>query len=234
VKRALAYCAYLNAPGIPVPQAGVNGTPVRMIAEGRLRVLWSEVEWPFAPEKMQQHAVEFHAVITSIFAQMAVAPFRLLSVFEDKKALADFVANEAGELIRDLERLNKFVQMECVLYMISERAEAESGAQYLRQKAESLRRIEDEARRVREALKEVAEEVRVREGKNGRRVFALVARGSETRFREGVRGVPQSDGVSRRVSGPWPAAEFLSEKLRVPNVTENETRLAASLRKEHD
>lgn len=234
MKRALAYCAYLDDPGIPVPQAGVNGAPVRMTAEGRLRVLWSEVEWPFAPEKLQQHAVEFHGVITSIFALVAVAPFRLLSVFEDEKALADFAANEAGELTGDLERLKNFVQMECVVYVIGGRAEAESGAQYLRQKAESLRKIEDEARLVREALKEVAEEVRVREGKNRRRVFALVARGSETGFREAVRGVPQSDGVSRRVSGPWPAAQFLSEKLRTPSVTENETPLAASLREEHD
>ena len=211
--RALAYCAYLDAPEIAAPQAGVNGAPVRVISEGGLRLLWSEVEWPFAPEKLQQHAVEFHAVVTSIFARVAVAPFRLLSVFEDEKALAEFVKAHVGELIADVERLKEFVQMECVLYVMGERGQSESGAAYLRQKADVLQKIEDAARSVCEQLEEVAAEVRVRDGKNGRRVYALVARGSEAHFREAVRGVPQVDGVSRRVSGPWPAAEFLSEEL---------------------
>ncbi len=211
--RSLAYCAYRDAPEIAVPQAGVDGAPVRVIAEGRLRVLWSEVEWPFSPEKMQQHAVEFHAVITSVFAVVAVAPFRLLSVFENETALVEFVKAHAGELIADVERLKDFVQMECVLYVMGERGQAESGSAYLRRKADALQRVEDAARSVCEQLEEVAAEVRVRDGKNGRRVYALVARGSEAHFREAVRGVPQVDGVSRRVSGPWPAAEFLSEEL---------------------
>lgn len=196
-----------------MPQAGVSGEPVRVISEERLRVLWSEVEWPFAPQKMQQNAVEFHAVITGVFSRVAVAPFRLLSVFEDEGALAGFVTQHAGELIADLEGLKDFVQMECVLYVPGERGQAESGTAYLRQRADTLRKVEDAAERVRNALTGVAAEVRVREGKNGRRVYALMARGSEARFREAVRGVPQGDGVSRRVSGPWPAAEFLSEKL---------------------
>ena len=211
--RALAYCAYLEHPGISVPQAGVNGEAVRVISENRLRILWSEVEWPFAPEKMQQNAVEFHAVITSVFGRIAVAPFRLLSVFEDEKALHTFVTQHAGELISDLERLKDFVQMECVLYVLGERGQSQSGTAYLRQKSDALRKLENAAERVRNALKEVAAEVRVREGKNGRRVYALVARGSEARWREAVSGVRQVDAVSRRVSGPWPAAEFLSDKL---------------------
>lgn len=211
--RALAYCAYLDDHGICVPQTGVNGAPLRVICEGMLRVLWSEVEWPFAPQTMQQNAVEFHGVITRVFARVAVAPFRLLSVFEDEKALAEFVRQHAGELVSDLERLKDFVQMECVLYMVAGREQAESGTAYLRHKAEALRKVENAAERVRDALMGVAAEVRVREGKNGRRVHALVARGSESRFREVVGGVPQVDDVSRRVSGPWPSAEFLSEKL---------------------
>ena len=196
-----------------MPQTGVSGEPVRVISEGRLQVLWSEVEWPFAPQNMQQNAVEFHAVITSVFARVAVVPFRLLSVFEDEKALAEFVRLHRGELIGDLKRLKGFVQMECVLYVLGERGKAESGTAYLRQKSEALRKVEDAAERVRNALMEVAAEVRVREGKNGRRIYALVARGGEARFREAVQPVAQMDGVSRRMSGPWPAAEFLSEKL---------------------
>lgn len=202
-----------------VPQSGVNGAPVRVISRGSLRVLWSEVEWPFTPEKMQQNAVEFHGVITSVFAPVAVAPFRLLSIFEDEKTLGDFVTQHADELVRDLERLKEYVQMECVLYVLGERVRAESGAEYLRQKAEALRRVEDAAERVRDVLSEVAAELRVREGKNGRRVYALVTRGNEARFREAVDGVPYGEGVSRRVSGPWPAAEFLSENLRSPKST---------------
>jgi hypothetical protein len=214
MKRALAYCAYLDDPEIPVPQSGVNGAPVRVICEGPLRVLWSEVDWPFAPQNIQQSAVEFHAVITSVFARVAVAPFRLMSVFEDEKALAQFVKQHAGELIADLERLKDFVQMECVLYVMGEHGQTESGAAYLRHKAEALRGIEDAAQRVSDTLRGVAAEVRVREGKNGRRVYALIARGSEAQFREAMRELPHADIVSRRLSGPWPAAEFLSDQLR--------------------
>ena len=61
-------------------------------------------------------------------------------------------------------------------------------------------------------------EVRVREGKNGTRIFVLVRRGSEGDFRQAVSVLPVPGHLSRRISGPWPAAEFLSDQVKAPQI----------------
>jgi len=60
--------------------------------------------------------------------------------------------------------------------------------------------------------------VRVREGKNGTRIFVLVERGRESDFRQAVSVLPLPEHLSRRISGPWPAAEFLSEQVKAPEI----------------
>ena len=81
-----------------------------------LSLLWSEVEWPFDPERMQKSAVEFHEVVHQVFKQTAVIPFRLLSVFDDQQAFTAFAAENRQRFLQDLNRLKDFVQMECVIY----------------------------------------------------------------------------------------------------------------------
>ncbi len=220
MSRALAYCAFCHREGNALPAAGVAAAAVRVMAAGELRLLWSEVEWPFAPERLQKNALEFHEVISHVFKQTAVIPFRLLSVFEDERALAAFVAEHAETFLRDLERLKDCVQMECVVYPAPARVPADksSGADYLRGKAEMLQAQEQQVSSVREALGPLARDVRVREGKNGTRVFVLMERGKEKEFRALIEKVAVPDLLARRTSGPWPAAEFLSEQLRTPQV----------------
>ncbi len=215
--RALAYCGFLQDAAISLPQFGLNGEPVREMAEGRLRVLWSEPAWPFAPESMQRHAVEFHRVVSHVFRQVAVAPFRLLSVFDGQRALADFVSMRRETLIADLERLRGSVQMECVIFFKSPPpSDFSSGQNYLRQKAGLRKAVDELESRVRQALAQRGVEVRAREVKLGSRMFCLVERGQEKRFSEIVREVPVPSPLERRVSGPWPAAEFLSDALKRP------------------
>ena len=86
VSRILVYCGFRHAPGLDLPTLGVSGAPVQVAALDQLNLLWSEVEWPFDPERMQKSAVEFHEVVHQVFKQTAVIPFRLLSVFEDQAA----------------------------------------------------------------------------------------------------------------------------------------------------
>jgi hypothetical protein len=214
----LPYCAYLEDPEISFSITGVNGAAVQVFFAGRLRVPWSEVEWPFLPEKMQAHAVEFHKVVSHFFTRRAVAPFRLLSVFESHESMFEFVTAHEQEFIDDLERLRDCVQMECVLYFIGERSAADmsSGLAYLQRKAEALSAIEGTARQVEAALRTVAGEVRTKQVKSGRRIYALVRRGEEDAFRTAVLAVALPAVVSRRTSGPWPVSEFLSEALKSP------------------
>ena len=220
MKRVLAYCAFLDDAAIAMPQTGVSKAPVNVLAERELRVLWSEVAWPFEQSELQRNALDFHAVIEHVFQQAAVVPFRLLSIFDDVAALKKFAAEHALQFIADLERLREYVQMESVVYVIAGRApaDASSGRAYLQQKAEALRLSSENAARLKAELAALSGDVHVREVKNGTRIFALVRRGDEERFRRIVESVPVEPPVSRRVSGPWPAAEFLSAAVKSPQI----------------
>jgi hypothetical protein len=220
VRRVLAYCGFLPQADITTPESGVANASVNLLAQDRLRLLWSEVEWPFEQGRLQQSAVEFHQVIQHLFQQSAVVPFRLLSVFDDLAALEKFAAEHASGFVADLERLRDAVQMESVVYVIAPRVtpNSDSGRAYLQQKADVLRLSSGHAAMVRDAVQQVSREVRVREVKSGSRIFALVQRGNEGRFRDMVESVPLPAGVSRRVSGPWPAAEFLSPAVKMPEI----------------
>ena len=50
--RALAYCGFCYRPEISLPLSGVQSAAVKIMAAGQLRLLWSDVEWPFAPERL--------------------------------------------------------------------------------------------------------------------------------------------------------------------------------------
>lgn len=220
MNRVLAYCGFLNDARVTTPPTGVSKAPVNVLAEQELRLLWSEVAWPFEQSELQRNALDFHAVIQHVFQQTAVIPFRLLSIFDDVAALKKFAAEHGPEFAADLKRLSGYVQMESVVYVISGRApaDASSGRAYLQQKAEAQRLSSENADRLKAELAAVSGDVHVREVKNGRRIYALVQRGDEERFRKIVESVPVEPPVSRRVSGPWPAAEFLSAALKSPQI----------------
>ena len=220
MSRVLAYCGFQHGPRISLPAVGVNAARLRVMSAGDLDLLWSEVEWPFDPARMQRSAVEFHGVVHHIFGQAAVIPFRLLSVFDDEAALAAFATEHQQSFLDDLERLKHFVQMEFVVYPAPGRAQPDSssGKAYLEQKAGLVRAIEQHVRNVRDVLSELSHQVVVREARSGHRVFVLVERGREEAFRETVKGIGMPEGLSRRSSGPWPAAEFLSERVKTPQI----------------
>ncbi len=221
MSRILVYCGFRHAPELALPAVGVNAAPVQAAAWDELSLLWSEVEWPFDPERMQKSAVEFHEVVHQVFKQTAVIPFRLLSVFEDRAAFTNFAAENRERFLQDLHRLKGFVQMECVIYPApsQEQVNRSSGKAYLEQKAAAMRSSEGFAQAMQDALAHLSREVRIREGKNGTRIFVLVERGRENDFRQAVTAVPIPTHLSRRTSGPWPAAEFLSEHVKMPHVT---------------
>jgi hypothetical protein len=216
----LAYCGFLADEALSLPATGVNQSAVNILRQDRLRLLWSAVDWPFEQTRLQQSALEFHQVIHHVFQQAAVVPFRLLSIFDDVRAFESFAAEHATGFMADLERLREFVQMESVVYVIAGRAPADlsSGRAYLEQKAGLERLMSEHAAAVQKAIKPIIHEVRVRDVKNGKRIFALLPRGEEDRFRDAIERVALQEPVSRRVSGPWPAAEFLSDTVKSPQV----------------
>jgi hypothetical protein len=220
VSRILVYCGFRQLPQPALPAVGVNAAPVQVAALDELNLLWSEVEWPFDPQRMQRSAVEFHEVVHQVFRQTAVIPFRLLSVFEDQQAFTAFATQNHERFLEDLNRLKDFVQMECVIYPAPSQTQVDrsSGKAYLEQKAVALRSSEGFAQAMQDAVAHLSREVRVRDGKNGTRIFVLVERGRENDFRHAVTAVPIPTHLSRRMSGPWPAAEFLSEQVKMPQI----------------
>jgi len=220
MSHALAYCGFLHRQEISLPNSGVRSAAVQALAEGELRLLWSEVEWPFNPADLQKNAVEFHGVVQHVFRQTAVIPFRLLSVLSNRSELAAFAAENAQAFVADLERLKDCVQMECVVYPAPGLAPGHSGsgAEYLRERAAMLRLIEQQVADLKQRLHAVARDLRVREAKSGTRLFVLTERGKESEFRNLVEQSPLPGKLSRRMSGPWPAAQFLSDSVSAPQV----------------
>jgi len=211
-----------------LPASGVRGAAIQVLECGDLNFLWSEVEWPLASESIQHDAVEFHRVITHVFSQTAVVPFRLLTVFDNVSALASFAAGMQNDFLVDLERLRNMVQMECVIYFKPTRdADRSSGQAYLRQKMEVRRSIAEYSNAVRDSLASLARDFRIHEVNTGNRIFCLVERGQESLFRSIVEGIAVPAGLERRLSGPWPPAEFLSDSVKKPNEAANDAKNAS-------
>lgn len=194
---------------------------MNLLNAGELSLLWSEIEWPLNSGNVQQNAVEFHRVISHILTQQAVVPFRLLTIFESEQSLANFAASHAADFVADLDRLSDFVQMECILFFkMARAADTSSGQAYLRQKAELRRALDDYGAKLKNVLSPVAREIRTKEVNNGLRIFCLVQRGQETAFRDSASSIAVPHGLERRISGPWPASEFLSDAVKAPQIAE--------------
>lgn len=193
---------------------------MKVLHSGGLSLLWSEIEWPLDSSRVQNNAVEFHHAIGHIFGQTAVAPFRLLTVFENEQSLAAFAESQAAAFVADLERLEGLAQMECVIFFKMGRpADTSSGQAYLRQKAELRRAIEQYGTALKHALAPAAREIRLKEVNNGSRIFALVPKGQESAFRDMAAGVAAPEGIERRITGPWPPSEFLSDAVKTPQIS---------------
>lgn len=95
------------------------------------------------------------------------------------------------------------VQMEFRVATHSEQRAASSGTEHLRMRSEQLREVGNAAEELRNLLAADVVDWRERDVAEGKRLFALVERSRVARFRERLseRGV--------RVTGPWPATEFL-------------------------
>jgi|SRR5215469_8464699 len=216
--KVLTYCAYLNRPGISLPSTGVNGAVLHQVTQSKLSLLHSQVEWPFDYPSLQRNAVEFHRVVSHMFGQGAVVPFRLLSVFDDMKDVVDFVSAHHEDFIADLERLQNVVQMECVLYFAPRAGFKPTGKEYLQMKADLLQEAENFVQSMSDALQGVSKDIHARESKTGGRIFVLVERGNEDVFRSIVQEILLPQRFARRLSGPWPAAEFLSDSVKMPQI----------------
>ena len=158
-------------------------------------------------------AKTFHEVLQRIFAQTAIIPFRFPTILASEKELREFMKGRAAEYGSALDRLRNKVQMDVrIIIGASDGLETpltKSGKTYLENKRARRHQghsLVDEFRRVSASAAEGWIE---RETPSGARAFALVDRSSLPMFLEKIKQVLTPEGVSARVTGPWPPSEFV-------------------------
>lgn len=194
------------------PMTGVGGARLLHSDEQSVACWYSETQ-P-AQSSAQADVLAFHGVVNAFFQRGAVVPFRFPTTLPDAAALQTWLAANASEVTRELERLGPMVQMEIHLANPAARASG-SGREYLESRRDAERSLADRARLARDAVADLAAEWRQRETRDGLRCYALVPRGREQEFVARIGAL--AGGATSRVTGPWPPAEFLNAALTRPS-----------------
>jgi len=162
------------------------------------------------PPSVKQAAFQFHGVVTSVFDQAAVIPFRFPTLVAQLDELRSHLQENSAEYREALVRLRGLVEFELRVIMRPDAPHLPSGTEYLRTKQGRDQMVRAHASNIRQYTQEVLAGWREREIKDGRRCYALVARSDVPMFLHMIRFVDGPVGIETRVSGPWPATEFIS------------------------
>ena len=212
----LLYCIAKPSALLNEPPVGVAGCPVSRLEVPNLAAFVSRNSdsgiWLRTP--LRTSALEFHRVLVELFNSAAIIPFRFPTIFEDEQALTKPLDERSDEYNAFLEKFGYSAQMEArVSYSgDGDSAPAVSGTVYLRVRQNRKRALEDVASQLGIAVRSVAHEWRQRSMQSGLLCFALVERYRVAEFKERMGRLRIPAGMSVRVSGPWPVAEFLGEK----------------------
>ena len=199
----LPYCVLLTNSAGQLPSKGVRDAAVHARNAGNLTLLYSEMEpSEIAADTFQRSALEFHHVVQAAFANVAVIPFRF-PTWLSKQEMTEHLEKESLCYQLFLTEHAEHVQMEFRVATRSDQGPASSGTEHLRMRADRLREVGKAAEELRSLLAADVVDWRERDAAEGKRLFALVERSRVARFRERLseRGI--------RVTGPWPATEFL-------------------------
>ena len=212
----LLYCMIEAELQVAPPPRGVQEAAVEQVCDSGLCCFYSLVEALASdPASVKASALQFHNVVSAIFARAAVVTFRFPTLVADENELMAHLRAHAAEYLQALIRLRGMVQMEVRIASAAPPAAGESGAQYLRNRQERLTQLRDAASNVRSATQSLVTDWRERETNKGWRCYALIARGQAGKFQEMVRSLETPpDGFQLTVTGPWPATEFVKPETK--------------------
>lgn len=216
------YCIFL-ADEVEVPPTGIQGSLVSLLTEDDLSVTYSEIAGPqqLSGDRLQGAALDFHNTVHAIFADRAVIPFRFPTLLSERE-LREHLRSQAVPYRNFLNEHANEVQMEVRLWPFSSARpkRSTSGTEYM------LGLLADKAHIL--SLSAIpgglpgVREWRSIPGRDLVRLFALVDRKHLEEFRTKVKERFPAGDTRMRVTGPWPATEFLpgSEHRFAPhNVT---------------
>lgn len=194
---------------------GVARVPVLRLERQGLATFASQSSkaevWMRTP--LSEAALEFHNVLEELFRSSAVIPFRFPTILDSEQELYEHLEQRATAYKSLIEKFRTSVQLEALVtyaHPAQDKSGVASGTEYLREKQRRADALEGLASSLQFAAGEVAKQWRTRIIQGGVRCFALVERELVTSFRNAVENVPLPNGFKLRVSGPWPATEFLN------------------------
>ena len=217
----ITYCLS-ELQSVAIPEKGVGELSVESLEQDGIRCFFSrssnrdQILGPPARES----ALAFHNVIVSIFRQVAVIPFRFPTVLEDEAELRTHLTQQESTYREALVRVRNLVQME--LHLLpnpsfqekqgNEEVRAKlTGTEYLRARQVEQRELADLSAALRQSGGSLIRDWRERRSAHGLRCFALVERESISHFKDLIMTTQVAPELSARVSGPWPASEFIPQ-----------------------
>jgi hypothetical protein len=216
---ALVYCL-IEAQDIEVPASGPGDLPVESVEESGLRCFFSPA--PTADQVLglpaKQAALRFHYVVKTIFHQVAVIPFRFPTVLQSEAELRSHLSDQEDVYHEALNRLRRMVQMEVQLsHSVGAAANSaetsssrkSSGTEYLRSRQSLQKELAKGAAAFRRVGDGLVRDWRERPSAQSLRCFALIDRDLVSDFKSKAATVQLASNVQARVSGPWPASEFV-------------------------
>lgn len=212
----LLYCITESEAAVKVAHHGVCGETVTGLVESGIRCFVSDFSSAGnSANDAKETAPAFNRVLQEILQQTTVIPFRFPTVLANTADVVIFLRENAAEYLRSLSRLRDMVQMEIRISDSpgdsAERDAKPSGAEYMRQKQDRHHKLKLAAEEVTARLEQSMREVRQRSTASGTRVYALVPRTGVESFLAQAALLKIPSGLSARVTGPWPATEFLKE-----------------------
>ncbi len=215
----LLYCVTATHDSTPTLQSGVGGSAVEEVEHSGLRCFFSRISGPNEFEgAIRESALQFHAVLQQLFRNQAVIPFRFPTFLQDDSELAGYLRQHSG-YHASLARLRDLVQMEIRISYQESAATAptdtqggdleKSGSKYLRDRQARKKKLEAAAEQFHQAGHTWIGEWRTRQSQDKIRCFALVNRSSVRDFEHALANVQVPADLTVRITGPWPASEFV-------------------------
>ena len=200
----LPYCVILAVLKIEKPPIGVDGKKVESLESESLRIYYSDLaDSALGTDVFRQSALEFHRVIAAVFRQTAVVPFRFPNVLKTREELESHLRTNLYRYQSFLEKTRDAVQMEVAPSAAVPPPASEtggSGTEYLRQKQQRSRALTE----LSDLVLSKAGELILNSKIGDSRLYLLVPRNVTDDLRKRL-----SELQEIRISGPWPAAEFL-------------------------
>jgi hypothetical protein len=203
--------------------AGLDGSPLRAVAAGRVVAVVSEHE--AAPEPGEDHFWQHEAVLEQLLDQGAVLPMRFGVTVAGEKQLEALLRRREEEFVGLLAVVRGAVELSVRAELPASDSSAEpdgdavteiSGTEYMRDRGRALHSVEQARERLHQPLTDLSRrslvlESRTAHGLEGtfRGAYLVDVERVET-FAHRVEGLAEKLGGEVSCTGPWPPYSFVA------------------------